>query len=174
MVNQNCGVAQSSAHGKTSKLCTIQIRAKSYACADTYLVWLQFRLLKTAFSRCLEKSCYTILFSMWGPERTTWLFILHTKQMPKVEGSSTALLRWSFINNQWRRERLVNPRMIGAPVPYSGGSQTTSQLPATDANNSRKAEWAIFFISGEKTSVAKKVHSKYLPLYLRKWRVRKW
>ena len=149
---------------EVSRLCTIKIRAKSYACADTYLIQLWFRLLKTAFSHCLEKSCYTILFSMWGPERTTWLFILQTKQMPKVEGSSTALLQWSFVNNQWRREQLVNLRMIGAPVPYSGGSQTMSH---TDVNNSRKAEWAIFFISGEKDICGKKKeHSKYLLLFL--------
>ena len=42
---------------KKCQLCTTQIRAKSYACADIYLVRLRFRLLKMAFFCCLEKSC---------------------------------------------------------------------------------------------------------------------
>ena len=41
-----------------------------------------FRLLKMAFSRCVEKSCCTILF-MWGPKRTRWPFILTRNKYQK-------------------------------------------------------------------------------------------
>ena len=77
---KKCFVSKSVSKSVLHNSCVITVSKKcpSWALSKLWPNLIRMRkitravpVLKMAFSRCLEKSCYTIFFSMWGPKRTT-------------------------------------------------------------------------------------------------------